>query len=147
MREPKLEIKKFPSLVGPLLLVTFEQSRSPKGVAQASLRWNTSFKDRDYRFVLQQVLRQLRENTIEAHGFDVMPPYDELYWLDPWPPDGDFHLHTTLKFGDGVTNLREHAAFILRMAEARGTKIRVPIRPIPFTESRVRFPSGEPLYD
>lgn len=135
-----------PSHIGPLLIVTFEQSRSTKGVAQATLSVasDASLTAVSESTVLGQVLRQLRASTLEAHGVDVMPHQDDWYWLDPWPPKrGEFHYHTKLKYGDGVSNLRDHAAFTLRMAQARGVEIRIPIdNPAPRVQQQDwRFPS------
>lgn len=134
-----------PSHIVPLLIVTFEQSRSTKGVAQVSLSAVDSGLTTDVSesVVLREVLHQLRASTLEAHGVDVMPHQDDWYWMDPWPPKrGEFHYHTKLKYGDGVTNLRDHAAFTLRMAQARGVEIRIPIdNPAPRVQQDWRFPS------
>lgn len=124
-----LFVKTVPSHLGPLLVVTFKQSESPKGVAVASTPCHMDF-EKNEEFYLRQTIRQLRESTIEAHGFDVMPPHDELYYFDPWPPPEPMvyiHWRTTLRWGDGKTNLRDYAAFMLKQAAARGVQIRVPI--------------------
>lgn len=121
-----------PSLLGPLLIVTFEQSRSPKGVAQTTteVRRLDALEDPTAeRYLLGATLKELRDGTVEAHGVDLMPHQDDWYWFDPWPPEqGAIHYHTVLKYGDGVTNLREHALQTLKHARARGVKIKVPIR-------------------
>lgn len=133
-----IEVCKIPSHFStPQLIATFEQSRSPKGVAVGQTEWSEELSqststvgDLVYRTTLGSVLKQLRAATIEAHGVDVMPHQDDWYWLEPWPPrvgSLSWIYRTILKYGDGVTSLRDHAAFTLRMAEARGVKIRIPI--------------------